>query len=206
MAHNPEATVGTQGTSHAGPPTGSSQVHKPRGREDRGGAAGQGHPRGAAGSEVIIDMFDDETLAFLRQQSLLINEANLVFYVDGEQDFVPNKMFLYKYDFNSMINDLYNFRFGPLVFGGNLVYDDEGNPELYKFRITDYLTKMIKGDEPIALSRLAIRNSLDTDGLNTSVLDTVVQKWNYIPKGVVLHGNRPADNNKRIKLEIFYSQ
>ncbi len=162
--------------------------------------------QGAAGSEVIIDMFDDETLAFLRQQSLLINEANLVFYVDGEQDFVPNKMFLYKYDFNSMINDLYNFRFGPLVFGGNLVYDEEGNPELYKFRITDYLTKMIKGDEPIALSKLALKNYVDTDGLETSVLDTLVQKWNYIPKGVVLHGNKPADNNKRIKLEIFYSQ
>ena len=71
--------------------------------------------QGAAGTEVIIDLFDDETLAFLRQQSLLINEANLIFYLDGEQDFVPNKMFLYKYDFNSMINDLYNFRFGPLV-------------------------------------------------------------------------------------------
>jgi len=65
---------------------------------------------------------------------------------------------------------------------------------------------MIKGDEPIALSKLALKNYVDTDGLETSVLDTLVQKWNYIPKGVVLHGNKPADNNKRIKLEIFYSQ
>ena len=74
-------------------------------------------------------MFDDETLDFLRQQNLLINEANLVFYVDGDQDVVPDKLYLYKYDFDSMINDFYNFRFGPEVFGGKLVYDDEGNPE-----------------------------------------------------------------------------
>ena len=105
-----------------------------------------------------------------------------------------------------MISDLFNFRFGPDVFGGNLEYDDDGNPELYKFRITDYLTNMIRGEEPIALSKLALKNNVRTDDLNTSILDTTVQKWNYIPKGVVLHGNRPADNNKRIKLEIFYSQ
>ncbi|MGI9531928.1 DUF4270 domain-containing protein [Lutimonas sp.] len=161
--------------------------------------------QGAAGSEVIIELFDEETLAFLRSQNLLINEANLMFYVDGVQDEVPNKMYLYKYDFNSMISDLYNFRFGPVIFGGELEYDEEGNPDYYKFRITDYMTNMIKGEEPVALSRLALKNDVETDGLNTGVLDTIVQQWNYIPKGVVLHGNRPADNNKRIKLEIFYS-
>ncbi len=162
--------------------------------------------QGASGSEAIIEIFDNETLDFLRQQNLLINEANLIFYVDGEQGAVPNRMFLYKYDFNSMINDYYNFRFGPDVFGGNLVYDEEGNPEMYKFRITDYLSRMIKGDEPIALSKLAIKNYVGTDQLNIAVNDTTVQKWSYSPKGVVLHGNRPTDNNKRIKLEIFYSE
>ena len=163
--------------------------------------------QGAAGSEVIIDLFDEQTLEFLRQQNLLINEANLVFYLDGEQDVVPSKMFLYKYDFNSMINDLYNIRFGPEVFGGKLVYDDEGNPELYKFRITDYFTRMMLGEEPLALSKLALKNEVSTDDpTNVAALDTIVKKWNYIPKGVVLHGNRPADNNKRIKLELFYSK
>lgn len=161
---------------------------------------------GAAGSEVIIDMFDQETLDFLRQQSLLINEANLVFYVDGEQSVVPDKLFLYKYDYDSMISDFYNFRFGPEVFGGRLVYDEEGNPDYYKFRITDYMTKMIKGDEPVALSKLALKNSVGTDELNSQIIDTTVQKFNYIPKGVVLHGNRPADDAKRVKLEIFYSE
>lgn len=162
--------------------------------------------QGAAGSEVIVEILDNETLDLIRQQNLLINEANLVFYVDGQQDVVPNKLYLYKYDFNSMISDFYNFRFGSEVFGGKLVYDEEGDPDYYKFRITDYFTKMIKGEDPVALSKLALKNSVGTDEFDSSVNDTTVQKWNYIPKGVILHGNRPEDNAKRIKLEIFYSE
>ena len=59
---------------------------------------------------------------------------------------------------------------------------------------------------PIASSRLALRNFVETDDLNNSRLDSTVQDWNFIPKGVVLHGNRPETNDKRIKLEIFYSK
>ena len=161
---------------------------------------------GAAGSEIILDILDEETLDFLRQQNLLINEANLVFYVEGEQDEVPNRLFLYKKDYNSMISDYYSFRFGPDIFGGVLEYDDEGNPEKYTFRITDYLSELIKGDEPVALSKLALKNYVATDNLGDNVFDTIVSDWNYIPKGVVLYGNRPENNAKRIKLEIFYSE
>jgi len=87
-----------------------------------------------------------------------------------------------------------------------LEYDDEGNPERYKFRITDYITNVIKADEPTALSKLALKNYVATDNLSENVFDTIVSSWNWIPKGVVLHGNRPENNDKRIKLEIFYSK
>jgi len=162
--------------------------------------------QGAAGSEVIIDVLDEETIDFLKQQNLLINEANLVFYLDGDQDVVPDRLFLYKYDFHSLVDDFYNIGFGEDVFGGELLYDDAGKPEKYKFRITNYITKVIKGDEPIALSKLALKNYVSTDLPDGARLDTIVQNWNWIPKGVVLHGNMPADNDKRIKLEIFYSK
>jgi len=162
--------------------------------------------QGAAGSEVIIDILDEETIDFLKQQNLLINEANLVFYLDGDQDVVPDRLFLYKYDFHSLVDDFYNIGFGEDVFGGELLYDDAGKPEKYKFRITNYITKVIKGDEPIALSKLALKNYVSTDLPDGARLDTIIQNWNWIPKGVVLHGNMPADNDKRIKLEIFYSK
>lgn len=161
---------------------------------------------GAAGSEVIVDLMDEETLDFLKQQNLLINEANLVFYVDGEQSEVPDRLFLYKKDYNSLLSDFYSFRFGPDIFGGLLEYDDEGKPEKYKFRITDYLTSVIKGDEPVALSKLVLKNFVSTDNLSDITFDTIVSDWNWIPKGVVLHGNKTSENDKRIKLEIFYSE
>ena len=162
--------------------------------------------QGAAGSEVIIDLMDEETLDFIRQQNLLVNEANLIFYLDGDQEAVPERLFLYKSDYNSLVSDFYNFRFGPDIFGGILEYDDDGNPERYKFRITDYITSVIKGEEPEALSKLVLKNYVATDNLGETAFDTIVSNWNWIPKGVVLHGNRPENNEKRIKLEIFYSK
>lgn len=163
--------------------------------------------QGAAGSEVIIELFSQETLDYLREGRFLINEANLVFYIDGDQDVVPEKLLLYKYDYNSFISDYYNNNgFGPEVFGGNLEYDDEGNPEKYKFRITDYMTSVLSSADPIANSKLALKNYVETDNVDYSRFDTIVQDWNYIPKGVVLHGNKPKSNSKRLKLEMFYSK
>ena len=173
---------------------------------DKENGEGKLYVQGAAGSEVIIDLMDEKTLDFLRQQNLLINEANLVFYVDGEQSEVPSQLFLYKKDYNSLLSDFYSFRFGPDIFGGSLEYDDEGNPEKYKFRITDYLTTVIKGDEPVALSKLVLKNYVATDNLSEIAFDTIVSNWSYVPKGVVLHGNKTSESDKRIKLEIFYSE
>ena len=85
-------------------------------------------------------------------------------------------------------------------------YDDEGNPEKYKFRITEYMNRVLKGDDPIAMSRLALKNLVNTDFPQGAVRDTTISDWNWIPKGVVLHGNKPKENEKRIKLEMFYSK
>lgn len=162
--------------------------------------------QGAAGSEVIIEVLDQESVDQLRQENVLINEANIIVYVDGDQGEVPERLFLYQTDFHSLITDAYNVRFGEEAFGGKLEYDADGNPEKYKFRITDYLSRVLDADDPIPMSKLTLRNYLSTDSPNLSLLDTVSKDWNWIPKGVVLYGNRPEDNDKRIKLELYYSE
>ena len=162
--------------------------------------------QGAAGSEIIIDLFDQETLNYLRQENFLINEANLVFYIDGDQDDVPSQLFLYKYDYNSYISDSYSNLIGAEMFGGTLEYDSDGNPEKYKFRITDYMSKVLDASNPIASSKLALKNFVSTDNVDFSTFDTIVPDWNWIPKGVVLHGNRPKLDDKRLKLQIYYSK
>lgn len=118
---------------------------------------------------------------------------------------MPNQLFLYKKDYNSFIEDYYDRRFGPDAFGGDLEYDSEGNPERYKFRITNYLTQVLSTTDPKKLSKLALKNYVSTDLPNFALLDSILPEWNFIPKGVVLHGNRPASNEKRVVLEIFYS-
>lgn len=162
--------------------------------------------QGAAGSQVILDFLSEENLEFLRNQNWLINEANLTIYIDGDQSEIPQQLFLYNYEYNSLLSDLIRPRFGPDIFGGKLEYDSEGNPERYKFRITKYISDVLKSTDPNKISKLALRNHLITDLPDFNFLDTIVSDLNWIPKGVILHGNIPKSNDKRIKLEIFYSQ
>jgi hypothetical protein len=167
----------------------------------------QGEPslfvQGASGSEAVIELFSEESLEEMRNKDWLINEANLVVYVDGDQDEVPNQLFLYKYDYDSYVDDVYDGRFGADQFGGELEYDSDGNPELYRFRITGYITEVLRSTGEGTLSKLALRNYVSSDQFDFQ--DTIVPDWNWIPKGVVLHGNRPVSNEKRMVMEIFYS-
>ncbi len=160
--------------------------------------------QGASGSQAVIELFSEENLEELRSKNWLINEANLIVYLDGDQREIPNRLLLYKYDYNSFVDDFYDPRFGPDEFGGDLEYDSDGNPDRYKFKITSYITEVLKAEEQ-KQARLALRNYVRTDLPDFALLDTVVPDWNWLPKGVVLHGNRPASNEKRIVLEIFYS-
>ncbi len=174
--------------------------------------------QGAAGSEAILDLISDEALDEIRSKNWLINDAILTFYVDGIQEEVPQQLFLYNYDYNSNITDLTSPLFGPDVFGGKLEYKRElipgsippryeNVPEKYVFRITKYFSQLVDQTNPKPITKLAIKNFVRTDIPNFAFLDTLVKPYNWIPKGVVLKGNLPlANNDKRIKLEIFYSK
>lgn len=174
--------------------------------------------QGAAGSEAVLDLISDEALDEIRSMNWLINDAILTFYVDGIQDEVPQQLFLYNYEYGSNITDLTSPLFGPDVFGGTLEYKRElipGSippkykdvPEKYTFRITKYFSQLVDQTNPKKPSKLAIKNFVRTDLPNFTILDSLVKPYNWIPKGVVLKGNLPiANNEKRIKLEIFYSK
>ena len=162
--------------------------------------------QGASGSEAVIDLFSEEEMEAMRQEKWLINEANLVFYLDGEQSEVPNRLFLYNYDYGSLVFDFYSRDYGPEIYGGALEYDSDGKPEKYKFRITGYISELLHKDSPPKVSRLAVKNYVNTDLPEFNGIDTIIGDWNFIPKGVVLHGNSAPETAKRIKLEIFYSK
>ena len=161
--------------------------------------------QGAAGTEVLIDLFPDkEILEQIRSENLLINEANLTIYIDDNQNNeIPVRLFLYNYDEKSTLMD---YRDDLNIYGGNLVYDDDGNPESYKFRITFYVSDVLKLNSPKKLSKLALRNFLTSDFTQFPFLDTIVNDYNWIPKGVVLKGNLPQIDEERMKLQLYYSK
>ncbi len=159
--------------------------------------------QGAAGSEIIIELFKDN-LDYFRNKNWLINEANIVLSVDGDQEEVPQRLFLYKKETNSQIID---FKFGdPSVYDGYIQYDEDGKPKNYKIRITDYISKVLHPTDPIEPQKLAIRNYLATDLPDAPVIDTIVPDYNFIPKGVVIKGSLPIVGEDKIRLEIKYSE
>ena len=161
--------------------------------------------QGAAGTKSIIKLFSNETLEDLRSGQFLINEANLTIYLDDNQNQeVPRQLFLYNYDDNSTLVD-YRVEGASGVYGGRLQYDDDGNPESYKFRITFFVSDLVKSTNTEESTKLALRNYLTTDVPTVGVLDTIIQDFNWIPKGAVLKGNLPSLEDKRMKLQIYYT-
>ncbi|MFK5879089.1 MAG: DUF4270 domain-containing protein [Flavobacteriaceae bacterium] len=161
--------------------------------------------QGAAGSITLIDLFTDEDLDDLRSKNWLINDANLVFYIDQSADMsiAPEQLFLYNYDDNEQLPDLLFEGFS--VFGGALERDDDQNPVSYKISITDYVSRVLAFEDGEDPAKLALRVVNPTD-VPTGVIDTEIKDYNWNPKGIILHGNTTADIEKRVKLEITYTE
>lgn len=168
--------------------------------------------QGASGSISVIELFKGIDLDEIRNENWLINEANLTLYLDESSSTnVPEKLLLYRFDENSQIQDVFTEAQISGI-GGNLERDETSNEPLkYKFRITDYISNVLKSEEPLALERLGLKVFHPTDNPNfqLGVTDTIIKDFSWIAKGVVLKGNKiyemDLDYAKRLKLEIFYT-
>ena len=160
---------------------------------------------GAAGSNTLIDIFVDEDLEQLRANNWLINEANLTFYIDATADLevLPERLYLYNYEDDTQIRDA--IIEGIEVFGGDLERDESGNPISYKFRITNYITAILDEVDPIDVKQLAVK-VFNVSDIPTQLNDIHVEDYNWSPKGIIVHGNNSEDVDKRIKLELIYSE
>jgi len=93
---------------------------------------------------------------------------------------------------------------GIAVVGGKLERDEEGNPYKYEFKITDYISELLKSDEPLDLVKLGLKVYNASD-LPSTIVDTTIKDYSWTPKGVVLFGNDMSAEEKRVKLEISYT-
>ena len=159
---------------------------------------------GAAGSMSIVELFAEEDLEELRENNWLINDANLIFYVDQFSDtsIAPDRLLLYNYDSNTQLPDL--LLQGLDNYGGVLEYED-GEPYRYRINITDYISNVLAANDAIDLSKLAIK-TMNLSDIPSDFTDIEIKDYNWNPRGAVLYGNQTLDLDKRVKLEITYTE
>ncbi|MGB5463238.1 MAG: DUF4270 family protein, partial [Aureibaculum sp.] len=164
--------------------------------------------QGAAGSNAIIELFKGisaNQLNEIRSKNWLINEARLTLYLDeSSSNNVPEQLYLYNYNYNSQILDVLTEGIQNGI-GGILTRDDDNNPDYYKFNITDYISEVLKINDSKTPSLLGLKVFHSSD-IPLAVSDTILKDYSWIAKGVVLKGNNlPLTDEKRLKLEIFYT-
>lgn len=190
--------------------------------------------KGGLGSRGIIRLFDhDETtqvLASFKGTEKLINEANLIFYVDPiitenwtEGDYIAERLFLYSLEDNIPLQDYFS---DPVtdpseglgikyIHGGILEYEN-GVPYRYKFRITEHVSDLVRATEDNPFENIALGVTVTNNINNLLFKNGVIAPETEIlfpyaaltyPLGTILVGPSPSDElmDKRLKLEIIYT-
>lgn len=162
--------------------------------------------QGAAGSIATIDLFINQNLTELQNKNWLINDAKLTFYVDqnASSNIAPEQLLLYNYQENTHITDTYTE--GIINVGGTLEKDEDGKPYKYVFKITDYISELLKSDDPLDLVKLGIKVYNNPTDAYTSTSGITINEFSWTPKGVVLYNHSAAAGDKRVKLEISYTE
>ena len=171
--------------------------------------------QGAAGSEATIDLFGADAdnngvadkIEELRSKNWLINDASLTFYINQSVDTtaIPSRLYMYKTDTDptsttglGQIKDAYS----ETTFGGDLERDSNGKAEKYTFRITDFISDLVSGeDDSSPILKLKVHNVTD-DPVSSFVFENF--SWN--PKAVTLLNQEIINGDKRAVLKISYSE
>ena len=178
--------------------------------------------KGGAGSYVNIELFNDVDLAELKQNNWIINEANLVFYVDQENingsSIEPLRLYLFNAETNApLYSPLFDAQDANvslnsfLNYGGILEKDASGKGVKYTIRITDYVNDVIAGATENAVLGLTVTSNINF----TSVSNTILENNEEVnlplmssvnPLGTVLFGgSNSVAEDKRLELEISYT-
>lgn len=188
--------------------------------------------KGGAGTYTKIKLFsedDSEGQAVIDQikaNNWIINEANLVFYIDREtldgagNVLEPLRLYLYNTEdnlplFNRLTENTDQTTI-PLL-GAFLNYDgiiqksSDGKGEKYSIRITDHINNILVRDVNNSPLGLTLTPDIEFIGINEAMLtngnaEDVPVSQTLSPLGTVLFGSLPENGDKRLKLEIFYSE
>lgn len=174
--------------------------------------------QGTAGTMAEVKILDNAKVQELRANNWLINDAALSFYinqtVNADKNIIPQKLLLYQskgYGENIPVQLSDTYR-EPATYGGILEAseEDENIPEKYTFRITDYISDLLNGENETTADPLILKvfnDPTDSPVNPDGALDTSVKTYNWNPRGVtLLDGNEAANGAKRAVLKITYSK
>ena len=189
--------------------------------------------QGGLGTRAKISLFDqDDTTQLLedfKSSNILVNEANLVFYVDPAltenwtaESLIAERLYLYRLDDNLPLPDYFsdptngvNPEDTKTVHSGILEYQD-GRPYRYKFRITEHISNLLRSEDENLSENvdfgLVVTSDINAIGFKSALInqDDII---NYPvaaianPLGTALVGPQPEAGleNMRLKLEVIYT-
>lgn len=189
--------------------------------------------KGGEGSMAIIDLFSgtdsdndgvSDELEDIRENSWLINEANLIFSVNQERMAAsrePERIYLYDLNSSRMLADYVFDAQGRLNDPastsnenhlGVLQRDEDGNGVSYKVRITNHIRNIVNNDSTNVRLGLVVSHNVNIIN-NSAVRDAADSEVKRIPTssvisplGTVLHGPSAENEDKRLKLRIYYTE
>lgn len=194
---------------------------------DTGENASRIYLKGGSGSYAEIKLFDEsngeDILNQIKANNWIINEANLIFYVDrpaldnaGVQ-YEPPRLYLFNAETNQpLYNPATEFSVAETAFGLYLNYkgfleETSGKGTKYTVRITDYINNLVVRDSANATLGLMPTPDIRIVGASNTMLSGSGEKnipvsGTISPLGTILYGSNVPSEDKRLKLEIFYTE
>ena len=170
------------------------------------------------------DPNENEQLNSIRDENLLVNQANLIFHVDPEtpvEQYNAQRLYLFNLNNGAPMIDYFSdgstSNFGTNankgIFGGKLELDENGNPSQYKFNITNHISNIIRNDSLNYDLGMTVTANIDTPSIIRAINQDEDQEIRYPlastlnPLGTVLIGSHPdsLQFDKRVRLELIYS-
>ena len=187
--------------------------------------------KGGPGIFTEINLFEEDNgrdiIQEIEANNWILNEANLVFYIDREQldllgvENEPPRLYLYNAETNSpLFNTLTEQIVAQSLFGLFLNYDgiiekdEDGDGIKYTVRLTEYISNLIYRETENPTLGLVLTTNIENIGATNAMLasgdeEDVPVTATVTPLGTVLYGpNIPTSDpnfDKRLRLEVFYT-
>ena len=200
-------------------------------------SSGKIYLKGGLGTRAVLNLFDkegnSEILEKLRsKKNILINQANIIFYVDplfvenwNSESLIAERLYVYKTSDNLPLLDYFSDptssetdpTLNKILHGGKLEYKDN-KPFRYKINITEHVSDLINLNNssypeniPLSLvvtSDVAFIRSRKAFLKNENVNITIPEGTIYNPLGTVILKENPPEglSDKKLTIELIYTE